>query len=88
MVSGNRQAERAKETFVALQANLQNSLRNLDPEVTCTEDSWDREEGGGGEVQVKTKAGFRRARCVEADAGRLHLFRQRLQLLLASLNSS
>ena len=46
------------------------------------------EEGGGGEVQVKTKAGLRRARCVEADAGRLHLFRRRLQLLLASLNSS
>ena len=52
MVSGNRQAERAREAFVTLQANLQNSLRNLDPEVTCTEDSWDREEGGGGTTIV------------------------------------
>ena len=51
-MSGNRQAERAKEAFVALQANLQNSLRNLDPEVSCREDSWDREEGGGGTTIV------------------------------------
>lgn len=52
MVSGNRKAERVREAFVALQANLQNSLRNLDPEVTCTEDSWEREEGGGGTTIV------------------------------------
>ena len=51
-MSRNRKAERVREAFVALQANLQNSLRNLDPEVTCTEDSWEREEGGGGTTIV------------------------------------
>ena len=51
-MSGNRKAERAREAFVALQANLQNSLRNVDPEVSSREDSWDREEGGGGTTIV------------------------------------
>ena len=49
-MSGNRQAERSREAFVALQATLQNNLQLLDTEVTCTEDCWEREEGGGGKT--------------------------------------
>ena len=49
-MSGNQQAERSRKAFVALQATLQNNLQLLDTEVTCTEDCWEREEGGGGKT--------------------------------------
>jgi coproporphyrinogen III oxidase len=35
---------------VALQATLQNNLQLLDAEVSCTEDCWERDEGGGGKT--------------------------------------
>ena len=49
-MSGNRQAERSREAFVAIQATLQNNLQLLDTKITCTEDCWEREEGGGGKT--------------------------------------
>lgn len=49
-MSGNRQAERSRDAFVALQDTLQKSLVLLDTEVTCTEDCWKREVGGGGKT--------------------------------------
>ena len=51
-MSESRQAERSRESFVSLQGALENALRDLDSKVGRTEDSWEREGGGGGKTIV------------------------------------
>ncbi|MEC9123083.1 MAG: oxygen-dependent coproporphyrinogen oxidase [Verrucomicrobiota bacterium] len=57
-MSNLEQAEQARKTFVDLQEGLRTRLEAFDPKVQGTEDSWKREEGGGGKTLAFANGGI------------------------------